>query len=72
MTEKFCFFRQNIIQKSYKLHICMMTKILIIGGIKSSLKYQNRRVIKHEIRKYKSDFKVKYAYQLNIGGLQFI
>ena len=43
--------------------------VLIIDGIKSPEKFQNSRVIKQEIRKYKGDVKIKYAYQLNRGGI---
>ena len=43
--------------------------LLIIHAIKNPEKFQNSRDIQKEIRKYKGDIQMKYAYPLNRGGL---
>ena len=46
-----------------------LKRVLIVDGLKNPGEYQNSRTIKEEIRKYKGDIRIKYAYPLNRGGL---
>ena len=43
--------------------------ILIVDGLKNPSDFQNSRIIKEEIRKFKGDIRIKYAYPLNRGGI---
>ena len=45
------------------------SKVIIVDGLKNPSNFQNSRVIKQEIRKYKGNIQVKYAYPLNRGGV---
>ena len=44
-------------------------RVLIVDGLKNPCDYQNSRTIKEEIRKFKGNIKIKYAYPLNRGGI---
>ncbi|MEW8546768.1 MAG: hypothetical protein AB2693_24905 [Candidatus Thiodiazotropha sp.] len=49
---------------------CIVSKkVIIVDGLKDPREFQNSRDIKQEIRKYKGDVKIKYAYPLKRGGI---
>ena len=48
---------------------CNSKRVLIVDGLKNPCDYQNSRTIKEEIRKFKGNIKIKYAYPLNRGGI---